>query len=84
MHTGQFLGASLAGLLVNNLHRFGLDSSYIKEDTSAASALAQLERMRPISKSIPTKPKSSSTSNNAENSTEDGHLVLSPIAGARN
>lgn len=84
---GQFLGASLAGLLVNNLHRFGLDSAYIKEDTSAASALAQLERNRSNSRAVSKKlPSSSNNRSNTDSSSEDGHaeFVLSPIAGERN
>jgi hypothetical protein len=45
-YTGEVLGASLAGLLVNNLHRFGLDSSYAKEDTSAKAVMDLVESSR--------------------------------------
>ena len=40
---GEILGASSAGLLVNNLHRFGLDSR-LPKDSSAKAVLEQLEK----------------------------------------
>lgn len=77
---------------MNNLHRFGLDSAYIKQDTSAASALAQLERARSGSRATPLSPPKKNSSNNNNNTghsseTSDNGFsdsTLSPIMGQRN
>jgi hypothetical protein len=39
---GEILGASSAGLLVNNLHRFGL--SWTHKESSAAAVLELIEK----------------------------------------
>ena len=51
LSVGELLGASSAGLLVNNLHRFGLKWSH--KESSAAAVLELIEKAHKTSTSAP-------------------------------
>ena len=53
MSIGELLGASSAGLLVNNLHRFGLKWS--RKESSAAAVLELIEKAHKTSTATPAK-----------------------------
>ena len=47
----QFLGAAMAGLLVHNVHRFGIDLKSSTNDVSAEEAARNVQRTRALGNS---------------------------------